>query len=89
MKKIIKILTLLSLTAAQSNNATMTMYKDGFALIKQPVAWNLEPGENTIAWNLLPEGMIKDSPFLTMDNADVKMQRLNQDVFHFSEHLYN
>ena len=90
MKKIIiGILTFLSLTAAQSNHATMTMYKDGFALIKQPVAWNLQPGENTIAWDLLPTGMIKDSPFLTLENAEVKMQRLNQDVFHFSEHLYN
>ena len=48
MKKIIGILTFTSLITAQSNHATMTMYKDGFALIKQPVAWNIQPGDNTV-----------------------------------------
>ena len=89
MKKIIGILTLLSFIMGQSNHATMTLYKDDFALIKQPVAWNIQPGETTMSWDLLPVGMIQDSPFLTLDNAAVKMQRLNQDVFHFSEHLHN
>ena len=89
MKKIIGILTFTSLITAQSNHATMTMYKDGFALIKQPVAWNIQPGDNTVSWDNLPSGMIKDSPFLTLNNATVNMQRFNQDVFHFSNYLYN
>ncbi len=89
MKKIIGMFTLLSLLMGQSNHATMTLYKDGFALIKQPVAWNVQAGEATIYWDLLPMGMIKDSPFLTLNNATVKMQRLNQDVFHFSDRLYD
>jgi hypothetical protein len=33
--------------------------------------------------------LIKDSPFLTLKNAIVNMQRLNQDVFYFSEYLNN
>jgi uncharacterized protein YdgA (DUF945 family) len=73
----------------QSNHATMTLYKDGFALIKQPVAWNVQNGESTISWDMFPGGIIKDSPFLTLDNATVKTQRYNQDVFHFSDHLYD
>jgi len=89
MKKIIGIITLMALTSGQSNHATMTMYKDGFALIKQPVAWNMQPGETSISWDILPSGLIKDSPFLTLDNATVNMQRLNQDVFHFADRLYD
>ena len=87
MKKIIGILIMASLLMAQSRNATMTMYKDGFGLVKQPVSWNLTLGQDTISWDLLPEGLIKDSPFLTLQNAIVNMQRLNQDVFYFSEYL--
>lgn len=78
----------MTLLWGQSNHATMTLYKDGFALIKQPLAWNVESGESNIAWDLLPAGMIKDSPFLTLDGANIKMQRLNQDVFHFADRLY-
>ena len=89
MKKLIGLITLLSLIMGQSNHATMTLYKDGFALIKQPVAWNVQGGESTISWDMFPVGIIKDSPFLTLDNATVKTQRYNQDVFHFSEHLYD
>jgi len=89
MKKPIGLITLLSLIMGQSNHATMTLYKDGFALIKQPVAWNVQDGESTISWDMLPGGIIKDSPFLTLDNATVKTQRYNQDVFHFSDHLYD
>jgi len=37
----------------------------------------------------LPVGLIKDSPFLTLQNGIVNMQRLNQDVFYFSEYLNN
>ena len=89
MKKIIGIITLMAFTLGQSNHATMTMYKDGFALIKQPVAWNMQPGESNISWDILPSGLIKDSPFLTLDNATVNMQRLNRDVFHFADRLYD
>ena len=89
MKKIIGILIMASLLMAQSRNATMTMYKDGFGLVKQPVSWNLTLEQDTISWDLLPEGLIKDSPFLTLQNAIVNMQRLNQDVFYFSEYLNN
>ncbi len=89
MKKIIGILIASSLLIAQSKNATMTMYKDGFGLVKQPVSWDVALGQDTISWDLLPVGLIKDSPFLTLQNGIVNMQRLNQDVFYFSEYLNN
>ena len=84
MKKIIGILIMASLLMAQSRNATMTMYKDGFGLVKQPVSWDVALGQDTISWDLLPVGLIKDSPFHTLQNGILNMQRLNQDVIYYS-----
>jgi len=89
MKKFLGIFITTALLSAQSNSATMTMYKDGFALIKQPVSWNIELGQDTVSWNLLPKGLIQDSPFLSLQNATVNMQRLNKDIFYFSKYLNN
>jgi len=89
MKKSLGIFITTALLSAQSNSATMTMYKDGFALIKQPVSWNIELGQDTVSWNLLPKGLIQDSPFLSLQNATVNMQRLNKDIFYFSKYLNN
>ncbi len=89
MKKILISGILIYLLNAQSNDAVITMYKDQIALIKQPVLWELESEQKTITWDLLPGGIVKDSPFLSLKNASVKMQRLNQDVFRFSNRLYD
>ena len=89
MRIIIITVSLIYSLIGQSNNAIITMYKDEIALIKQPVSWTLESNQNTITWDLLPVGIIKDSPFLSLDNARVKMQRLNQDVFSFSDRLFD
>ena len=89
MRIIIITISLLYSLTGQSNNAIITMYKDEIALIKQPVSWKLESDQNTITWDLLPVGIIKDSPFLSLDNARVKLQRLNQDVFRFSDRLFD
>ena len=89
MRIIIITISLLYSLTGQSNNAIITMYKDEIALIKQPVSWTLESDQNTITWDLLPVGIIKDSPFLSLDNARVRLQRLNQDVFRFSDRLFD
>ena len=90
MKSILLILITSSLTLAQSFYANITIYKDGFALVKQPVLWqDLESDQNIIIWDILPIGVIKDSPFLTLENANVLIQSFNQDVFRFSDRLYN
>ena len=89
MRIIIITISLLYSLTGQSNNAIITMYKDEIALIKQPVSWTLESDQNTITWDLLPVGIIKDSPFLSLYNARVKLQRLNQDVFRFSDRLFD
>ena len=72
MKSILLLLLTSSLSLAQSLYANMTIYKDGFALVKQPVLWqDLESDQNIIIWDILPIGVIQDSPFFTLENANV------------------
>jgi len=90
MKQILLLFITSSLSFAQSLYANMTIYKDGFALIKQPVLWEeLESDQNIIIWDILPIGIVQSSPFLSLDNANVLIQSFNQDVFRFSDRLYN
>ncbi len=90
MKHILLLFITSSLSFAQSLYANMTIYKDGFALIKQPVLWEeLESDQNIIIWDILPTGIVQGSPFLNLDNANVLIQSFNQDVFRFSDRLYN
>ena len=90
MKHIVAILFLFSLPASQSLYANLTIYKDGHALIKQPVFWeDVESDQNIIVWDVLPKGIVYSSPFLTLENANVLIQSFNKDVFHFSDRLYD
>ena len=90
MKHIIAILFLFSLPSSQSLYANLTIYKDGHALIKQPVFWeDVDSDQNIIVWDVLPKGIVYSSPFLTLENANVLIQSFNKDVFHFSDRLYD
>ena len=90
MKHIIAILFLFSLPTSQSLYANLTIYKDGYALIKQPVFWeDVESDQNIIIWDVLPKGIVYSSPFLTLENANVLIQSFNKDVFRFSDRLYD
>lgn len=89
MKKSIWIIFLISFGLSQSYNATITLYKDNFALISQPVKWSLVSGENQLSYNLLPKGLFTDSPFLSMPKATVISQTLNADVFRSQEYYIN
>jgi len=81
MKKLIIILFTLSQVWGQSIDASLTIYKDGFALVKQPVAWDVKAGSNTIKYDRLANGMYADSPFLDLQNVEIHTQRLNQNIF--------
>ena len=90
MRCLLLALFLFSNSFAQSLYANITIYKDGFALVKQPVLWeDLETDQSIIIWDILPFGIVYDSPFLVLENAKVLTQSFNQDVFHFSDRLYN
>ena len=66
---------------SQSQNAILTIYKDGTALVKQPVDWATKSGYNYVTWNNLPNGIDRDTPFLNLNGADIVSQRFNNDVF--------
>ena len=72
-----------SLLMGQSDHAIMTLYKDNFALIKQPVGWEeVPPGISTIEYNQFPSGLFVESPFLNLnDKIAIRFQRLNSNVF--------
>ena len=80
MKKHYLIL-LISYLFSQSEDATLTIYKDGTALIKQPVGWSIPSGISYITWNSLPSGIDKDTPFLNITGADIISQRFNNNIF--------
>ena len=75
------ILIFICFTLAQSENATLTLYKDGTALIKQPVAWSIPSGNSYVTWGNLPNGIHKDTPFLNLDGANIISQRFNDNIF--------
>jgi hypothetical protein len=59
----------------------MTIYKDGFGLIKQPVNWDITSGLNSIRYDRVPKGMIPQSPFLMLPGANIHTQRLDFNIF--------
>jgi len=87
----IKIIFVLffSIACGQSTFSTMTLYKDGFALIKQPVNWTVDKGNSIIYYDLLPSGLIIDSPFLSLQGTSVSTQKMNRGSFSFDIYLQN
>ena len=81
MKQVLYLLLASWLLFAKSSDATLTIYKDGTALIKQPVAWSIPSGNSYVTWSGLPDGIHRDTPFLNLDGADILSQRFNDNVF--------
>ncbi len=79
MKKILPFI--FCMLFSQSENATLTLYKDGTALVKQPVAWSIPSGDSYVTWSSLPNGIHKDTPFLNLEGATIISQRFNDNVF--------
>ena len=69
------------LSIGKSENATLTIYKDGTALIKQPVSWMVPSGSSDIIWSNLPDGIHRDTPFLNLKGVDIISQRFNENIF--------
>lgn len=74
-------LLLLSSVSGQSRGATVTLYKDGFGLVNQPVSFNLISGRNMVRYPLIPDRTEPNSPFLTLDGADIILQKYSHDTF--------
>ena len=78
----INILFLLfAVVIAQSDNAIITIYKDGTVLVKQPINQTLKKGINEVYWDKIPTTIHYDTPFLNISNVSVLSQRYNNKLF--------
>ena len=69
------------------NNRTLTIYKDSFAIIKEPILWNLKDGKNITSFNNLSPNIVFDSPLLNIDGVEVSSQTLNKNFYSTDSYL--
>ena len=75
MKKIFLQFIILSVYCfAQSNNAFITIYKDGFGLIRQPIDFQLKSGSNKVMFSNIPHEIDFNSILLSMDKIFINYQ---------------
>lgn len=92
MKKILIALLALNILNSQElepvqNNRTLTIYKDSFAIIKEPILWNLKDGKNITSFNNLSPNIVFDSPLLNIDGVEVGSQTLNKNFYSTDSYL--
>ena len=82
MKKL-SILILINIIFAQtSKKANVTIYKDGTALVKQEIVWdNVPKGKSIIKYDDIPKSIQKDTPFISIENAQVLNQKFVEKIF--------
>jgi len=81
MKNFLLSILIISLAFGQSENATMTIYKNGYALIKQPVDWTIRDSPGEVEYSVLPEGIKESSPYLNLQSGQVLNQKLDANLF--------
>lgn len=81
MKKTLCTLMLLAAGYSQSQNATISLYKDNYGLVRQPITLQLEPGENLVTYPYLPDKLEPGSTFLSVSAGEVLYQKHNRNTF--------
>jgi len=91
MKKLIFILLLYSVVFSQqeSSNRSLTIYKDNFAVIKEPIIWNLKSGSNITSFSNISKNLLFDSPALNIEGVQVLSQTLNKNFSSTDSFLKN
>ena len=80
MKKIILLLFAVSIVFTQTSNQSrsITIYKDSFAIVNEPILWNLKAGKNVATFTNLSQNLLFDSPKLNIDGVSILSQTLNK-----------
>ena len=80
MKNIILFFLSLNLVFAQQESSTrsLTIYKDGFAVINEPIVWSLKSGKNSTSFTNVSKNILFDSPVLSLQGVDILSQTLNK-----------
>lgn len=89
MKKLLFIFLFVTRALPQSEDATITLYKDAFGLVKQPLTFHVRSGRNTLRYSYLPDMIELRSPFLSLEGAEILYQSYSLDVFDSFEFLKN
>ena len=87
-----KLLILIFLTnfiyAQSSKESVITVYKDGTALVKQQIVWNtVSKGKSTLDYDDIPKSIHKNTPFISIENAQVLSQKFVEKVFSSDEYF--
>ena len=80
MKNIILFFLSLNLVFAQQESSTrsLTIYKDSFAVINEPIVWSLKSGKNITSFTNVSKNILFDSPMLSLQGVDILSQTLNK-----------
>jgi len=81
MKNSLLSILIISFVFGQSENAIMTIYKNGYALVKQPVDWSIRNSPGEVEYSVLPEGIKESSPYLNLHSGQVINQKLDGNLF--------
>ena len=82
MKKIfLKFIFLSMICFAQSDNAFITIYKDNFALVRQPINFQLKSGSSKVMFSNIPHETDFNSILLSMDNVTINYQEYFKNNF--------
>ena len=101
MKKVLISLFLFTIISAQDSNiedidftgATntreITIYKDGFSTLQEPITWNVKAGNSTIRFDNLSPNIIFDSPTLDLKAVQILSQTMNRNFNSSDTYLKN
>ena len=68
---------------------SLTIYKDNFAVIKEPIIWNLKSGSNTASFSNISKNLLFDSPVLNIEGVQILSQTLNKNFSSTDSFLKN
>jgi len=94
MKKVLIPLFLFTIVLTQDivsseNSREITIYKDGFATLKEPIVWSLKAGKNTTRFDNLSPNIVFDSPNLDVENVQILSQTMNRNFNSSDTYLKN
>ena len=86
MKLFIIIIITNFIWAQSSKESTITVYKDGTALVKQEIIWDaISKGTTNLKYGDIPKSIHKDTPFISIKNAQVLSQKFVEKTFSSDE----
>jgi len=94
MKKLLILLLFTGIALSQNasdfqNNRIITIYKDGFATLKEPITWNLKSGRNVVGFTNLSPNIVFDSPNLDLEGVQILSQTMNRNFNSSDVYLKN